>query len=379
MLNYRNQGQYLLCRIIISPGMSFNVNHRHMSAYLIFSVRLLSLHIGIEDPKGDVQKLMLDNYPGTQNSSEEFLKTLLPVGTILAIREPSMEFENSERPAQIVVRVASPSDVTIVKIGDPLLDGVKWAGEPPTLASKSLPLQNTPEGWKKQGDVLFKKGWHLPASLEYSKCLEADASWVPPRMNRSLASLRFGNYGTAREDCRIVLSMDNSTLADRIKASFRAGQAEYGFKHWVEAKKCYADCLALDPSNVECQQALKNTEKRISESSTGGYDWVGILKQAIASARRIDVADYIGPVRVEALPHRGGGRGVVATRDLELGELLVRLYIPRFLSFVLHLNLRSYLRHLHQRLEKMWFTTVTQQQQEQTSSLKYPALCTKYD
>ncbi|KAG8916988.1 hypothetical protein FRC00_014180 [Tulasnella sp. 408] len=37
----------------------------------------------------------------------------------------------------------------------------------------------------------------------------------------------------------------------------------------------------------------------------------------------MDLADFTGPVRVAALPARGGGRGIVAKRDIIFGELLV--------------------------------------------------------
>ena len=38
---------------------------------------------------------------------------------------------------------------------------------------------------------------------------------------------------------------------------------------------------------------------------------------------RLDVASYTGPIQVESLAGRGGGRGVIASRDIQAGDLLV--------------------------------------------------------
>ena len=63
-------------------------------------------------------------------------------------------------------------------------------------------------------------------------------------------------------------------------------------------------------------------EQRINEAKTGTFDWEKLYDEVYEKRqRRLDVADYKGPIEVADVP--GKGKGLVATRDITPGTLLL--------------------------------------------------------
>jgi hypothetical protein len=62
--------------------------------------------------------------------------------------------------------------------------------------------------------------------------------------------------------------------------------------------------------------------QRLKEAD-GNYDWVTMFRGSQDPFVQLDGAEFVGPVTAAQLPNRGGGRGLVATRDIKTGELLV--------------------------------------------------------
>ncbi|TNY23279.1 hypothetical protein DMC30DRAFT_450686, partial [Rhodotorula diobovata] len=91
----------------------------------------------------------------------------------------------------------------------------------------------------------------------------------------------------------------------------------------------------LDPSSsasLAAKQRLADSarEKRHSiralpeAQETGDFDWEALEELTAGKPfASIHIPDYVGPVRVAQLKKRGGGRGVIATRDIEVGVLLI--------------------------------------------------------
>jgi hypothetical protein len=86
----------------------------------------------------------------------------------------------------------------------------------------------------------------------------------------------------------------------------------------------------LNDSALPSTQWIARCKQRIREQSSGIYEWATLFKEWQMKYKRdslpvprLDIADYIGPVEVRVIVERGGGRGVVATRDIKCGELLV--------------------------------------------------------
>ena len=142
---------------------------------------------------------------------------------------------------------------------------------------------------------------------------------------------------SALSDAQQVLKADPDTLdVDlRRKALYRAAKAQYYRRDLGQAKVLFEEYLALNGEPDDVLTWLERTEQRLEESSQGKYDWIGLLNDLKINLHP-DVADYQGPIRVQALPNRGGGRGIVAVRDIVVGELLVRPHL--ILILFLHLS-----------------------------------------
>ena len=67
---------------------------------------------------------------------------------------------------------------------------------------------------------------------------------------------------------------------------------------------------------------MRRSEQRLNESKKGAFD-IGTLYDEVyvKRNRRLDVANYRGPIRFADVP--GKGKGLVATRDIAKGTLLL--------------------------------------------------------
>lgn len=98
----------------------------------------------------------------------------------------------------------------------------------------------------------------------------------------------------------------------------------YALRRWQDAQQAYHQATGgkLLSMDDPIEQGLERCRRRIQEQATGDYDDVGLFRQVQRDGlRRLDVADYIGPVEVAEYP--GMGRGYRTTRDVKAGEMLV--------------------------------------------------------
>lgn len=221
------------------------------------------------------------------------------------------------------IRIDCPSDIVLLRWDHHLLKGVRW------LSGVRLPfaeiLPRSEEKWKEVGNGYFKSGWFVQAILAYSRGLHGHPDSTLLHLNRSLASLRLGYYSAALADALYVADATGASVANKVKALFRAGQAKYGMGLWKDAEELLTQSTELENSEADTVRTwIKKCRNRMAESSDGIYDWTHLFDLANEKpAQRLDVADYLGPVQVVGMPSKGGGRGVVATRDIRCGELLV--------------------------------------------------------
>lgn len=289
-------------------------------ARIFDEVRVFSIHIPIEDVYGDVCLMELYNYPGTIGASSELVEALFPVGSILAIREPTLK--SAAHGGDPIMRVDSPSNVIWLEPDDAKLAGVKWRTGGHVPNSPGLP--STEEGWKKQGNGHYQKGRHIPAAVSYTRGLKRFPTSSVLRLNRAMAYLQLQYFGAALWDCETAL--ENTELPESLKpkALHRAAQALYGMGRWDEAERRFAEMAAEYPAEApSCQYWIQKSRDRRSEAKEGRYNWVAAYRAAQTKGCKMDLADFTGPVKVISLPSRGGGRGIVATRDIKFGELLV--------------------------------------------------------
>ncbi|KAG8870688.1 hypothetical protein FRC20_011417 [Serendipita sp. 405] len=295
----RHEGKYLLCRII-TPA-----------------VRLVSTTFAVEDPNGWAQVISTYNYPGTQYANERELETLLPVHSIIAIREPWAKMALAGDHTHI--RIDSPSDVVFLREGDELLTDIRWSSgrRPCTILSRSA------SEWKSVGDKHFREKEYFPASVAYKRALEKQPSLIAARLNRSLALIKLELYDPALGELRAVLDTTGLPTNDKQKALYRSAQAHYGEGQYDEALKMYRECLILDEALQEALSGIQRCNKRIEEQKNGNFDWTRLCEEILSPDNELDVADFLGPIKIALLANRGGGRGIVATRNIVAGELLL--------------------------------------------------------
>jgi tetratricopeptide (TPR) repeat protein len=107
------------------------------------------------------------------------------------------------------------------------------------------------------------------------------------------------------------------------KAMIRKAFAFYRLKRWREAEELYARCLRLFPQSQQAKSGLNKARSRQKESESGKYNIDRLAKSATSTEKRtaLDIADFVGPVEMGYT--EGCGRGLVATRDIAAGEILM--------------------------------------------------------
>ena len=240
----------------------------------------------------------------------------------MAIREPTLTRINTSQLPYPVIRVDSPSDIVFLHPKSQILQAVEWGSECYLARTKRVPLHA--EDWKALGNKLFRQAHWLPAAIAYSKGLDINPSASLLRLNRADVYLRLGYNSAALADAEHILAVPILADALRIQALSRAAKASYARGDYVVAARKFSEWADLAPlENKEALAGVSRSRTRLKESITGQYDWTRLFKESQRTPR-IDLADYVGPVKVTTIESRGGGRGIVATRRICIGEVLVR-------------------------------------------------------
>ncbi|KIO27502.1 hypothetical protein M407DRAFT_47568, partial [Tulasnella calospora MUT 4182] len=298
-------GSFLICRIV-TP-----------------SKRTVAVQFGAEDSAGDVVMISLYNYPGTIGAKILALDTLFPLGTVLAIKEPTLKTSAAGGSGSVPhVRVDCPSDIIRLTSETPLASRTIWrTGERVPLAPEP---PRTEESWKAIGNKYFQSDWFTSAAIAYSTGLTRAPSSQVLRLNRAMTYLKLGHAGAALSDCDHALAQKELPSSLRVKALYRRAQGLYGLGLWGEAEIAFEATASEFPSEaVSCKTWVEKCRKRRQETETGSYNWLEMYTASLSKARRLDVADYKGDIEVVGLPKRGGGRGVAVTKDVIAGQLLL--------------------------------------------------------
>ncbi|KIJ56950.1 hypothetical protein M422DRAFT_238538 [Sphaerobolus stellatus SS14] len=298
--------RYILCRIVAPP------------------TRVISVDVYIEDPLGHGQLVCVYNFPSMLTAGPKELDALFPVGTVLAIREPYLK-SALQNVNNTFIRVDSPTDIIFVRPSSPLLEGLTWRngtsvpGFPPHLSSDIE--------WKARGNSHFKAGRWLAAAVAYTNGLVSRSfgeNLAVLRANRAEAYLKLGYLSAALEDAKFVLSVSHIDDDIRGKVFCRAGRASYAQENYELAHEYFQKLMILLPDNGDARTWLDRTLVRQDEQKHGKYKWFQLFKDSHSSSGSpMDIADFVGSIAVACLPNRGGGRGIIATRDIEQGELIL--------------------------------------------------------
>ncbi|GAA5834797.1 hypothetical protein JCM9279_007109 [Rhodotorula babjevae] len=328
------KGRYILCRSLGGP------------------VTRDALIFAVEDQDGRIFYLFLLDYPLYDTQDAEplgpaKLAILFPPGTGFAIREPfigrATEKTGSTR---ISIYVFTPTDVEVYRPDAAALSEVEWATASPfrpsssssteqrTLADAARPKRSLAVAVKRMTDAL--------ALAETPKDTAAAA------LHRALVCIDSGRYGLAYRDTSFVhtylgMGVELSTL-DQMQLHLRrcqtlvglgfvdrAGERARPFQEQAATGKSSGAAFGRDMGEALIATvvvAMRRDITRMLQESEVGVDAAGGWVQHEEEAERapfggLKIGHYVGPIRVAQLKKRRGGRGVIATRDIEPGELLL--------------------------------------------------------
>lgn len=285
----------------------------------------------------------------------EELDALLPVGQLLAIREPYRKVPIGGEGS--VIRVDCPTDIVFLHHTSPILVAQKAGFS--TLYNKNDPASIDTD-FKLLGNNLFKEKKYRQAIMQYSECiivsnLSQKQNEIMLRLNRAACHLAIKNFTLAYFDTVTSLELLDSPTTDltspvvedlRYKGIFRQASALEGMRFYPEAGIRFVEYLEKRPKDLLAKAGKRRIEQRLKESTTGKYDWPSIsLKASTQSYKdQEDVADFVGPIKVTQMKNIGGGRGIAATRDINCGEILLvekvfALEIPSKLPQIMSVDL----------------------------------------
>ncbi|KAI9339374.1 hypothetical protein BDR26DRAFT_803228, partial [Obelidium mucronatum] len=255
--------------------------------------------------------------------------TIFPVNTILAIKEPYVKLA-SEGGCNPLLRVDSPTDIVFLSSDDPVLKHVVWKWQGSFWKSPMEEIKSV-DSWKAVGNKLFAQQEYLQAMVVYSKGIKQNAESSAAAvlfLNRSHTFFKLERFSSAFNDAtealtRIQRGDSEFPISFTMKAMYRQAASLYNLRRWSLAQAAFEKVSKMFPECVEASQGLVNAAARLKEASTGSFDFVKLFHASQKPSARLDVADFIGPVRVFSDLSKGGGRGLQTTRDVKAGEVLL--------------------------------------------------------
>ncbi|KAJ3184798.1 hypothetical protein HDU85_001477 [Gaertneriomyces sp. JEL0708] len=304
-----HRGRYILCRIATRPTLT------------------VGLQMAVIAPSGAVLQLAMYNYPilpvALGRPTLMDIDAAFPLNSIIAIKEPFLKMAASgDTP---MIRIDSPTDLKFVSPSDPLVKGIAWARDYPRQAIWVVraPEKKTLDYWKNAGNTYANESL---SDLAYQ-------DFVKKQFFLAMKAYTDGIYEHTTDPRDAVNSLEDAGCVrnDPLlyqKALLRKAKALYCLRRWKDAREAYkqlSDCFA---DSVEGREGLSMTAKRMQEL-TGDFDMVSLYKYGLSPRTPCDVADYVGPVAISAIKPKG--RGLVTTRDVVPGELLLGI---KALSYV---------------------------------------------
>ncbi|MCO5614859.1 hypothetical protein L7F22_069144 [Adiantum nelumboides] len=142
--------------------------------------------------------------------------------------------------------------------------------------------------------------------------------------NRAEARLRLKHFEAAASDAQKALLLQKN----HVKSSFRRGRALNGLHQYKEAALCFKKGLLHMGSGEngmsikELTSALEATEICERQARTGQYDLLKLWRE-VEQGREPLCGEHIGPVEIGRARESSLGRGLLVTRDVKPGDLLM--------------------------------------------------------
>ena len=279
----RYEGRCLVVKVISRPS-------------LYFSCTFVGMHAS-----GAALPISVCYFTPRLTMSQDELADRLPIGTVLLIKEPFISTSHGGFGGPITggksavgVRVDTPSDVVVID------EAGAWPELPvPRAEPRRLTV------WRQEGPL-----------CRAARRQQAGSAWQAPSWaSWDMVKRALGEF------------LDD----ERPGAAWRELQAAelYGVVRDSERAEWRGRVLtalgAFGAAAAQCDAARAESLKAAADVATGGLstdDVARIFRATLTSAApRFEVSDYIGPVAIADIP--GAGRGLVLTRDVAEGELLL--------------------------------------------------------
>lgn len=338
----RFQGRYILCKVASSLNL-------YVSCTFIAVL-----------PSGNALPISIAHFTSDLHLSGQALDAHLPVGTVIAIREPFVSLNHFAKggPCQggksvPGIRVDTPTDVHIL---DPLnaadaklLDTTVWNVDVAQNSEQHFEdleslLSDWPTACNTRGCRWLQDGplSRIVASArseQLSKRLETlgeEQRKLFSQRSRSLIQsfLAENRPGAAyREVCAgrlLGLRLSTSATSAIAEDLELEGQVLYQKCEFESSRQAFEAALAAFPPMertsaqdriLETLNAVRSAQKASALGPSHENVWRYYFDSQSYATPRFDIQDWFGPVAIENIP--GAGRGLVLTRDVEEGELLL--------------------------------------------------------
>ncbi|GLJ21778.1 hypothetical protein SUGI_0406500 [Cryptomeria japonica] len=277
------------------------------------ALRMAGIMTILEDQFGDAVRLAIYNTSSNQSPS-----SLYPKGSKVAIKQPY--FKQGSQDGVFMLRVDNPQNVEIL---------ASFPGNEDTSLAKSLlDLRN-------KGNKCFRdEDWNKAIKF-YSRCIDLALSRdkLEPQMpsasnieekvkeallysysNRAEAKLRLKEYGNAVQDCDKALALDEHHL----KSLFRKGRAFHYLREYELACQCFDRALEKSPTEKYIQLHYEKSKELSCQNQQGKFD---LSAYFINGSTAAELSNFIGPVMIKKSV--GGGRGLFATDNVDIGDFLL--------------------------------------------------------
>ena len=241
-------------------------------------------HTVVEDDFGQCAMLSI------RNATVEFQESLKK-GVKIAIADPY--YELGTRDDCYFIRMHCPTNIILME------------------ANSALSVE-TEEDHKLEGNKHFKAHEFAKSICCYTKAISLNKSNPVYFSNRALCYLKLGLFEDALQDAETAVQLDPNTY----KYQHRLATAWSSLGNHVKSVKIL-ETVQKDP---ECLVFL-NKERKLLGNSRGVYNFDEIAQLA-KRGEKLELADFIGPIRIDKSPTQGNGYGVFATRDIKKREVI---------------------------------------------------------
>ncbi|KAJ7536322.1 hypothetical protein O6H91_12G064600 [Diphasiastrum complanatum] len=276
----------------------------------------------LEDDRGKAVRLLVYN-AAVSSSSAQAVRRLFPKDRAVAVKEPYLKrcVDGS-----IAVRVDNPANIVTAPAAPAPAAGTTHAGF---------------DALRAEGNKRFASQDWLGAIELYSKCIDAatnslhssssssvkqDASKasVTTYSNRAEAWLRLHKFEKALADANKALELGLDSAPSLLKSFHRKARALCSLQQHKQSCECLEVALQQFPGQEEIRDSLDKCRIHMRQSEYGEYQSVNfLLDDSNKPASIPNYSDYVGAVEIRMADQSMRGRGLFATKDVQMGSLLL--------------------------------------------------------